>query len=71
MEHAKYLGCHEKTKPMNAEGEEIQTKGTDNLFNRIITENVPNFEKERVTQVQEAHRAPFIRTKKETPLDTS
>jgi hypothetical protein len=34
------------------EGEEIQTKGTDTLFNRIIVENVPNLEKERVSQVQ-------------------
>jgi hypothetical protein len=24
------------------EGEEIQTKGTENLFKRIITENFPN-----------------------------
>jgi hypothetical protein len=30
------------------EGEEIQTKGTDNVFNRIIAENTPNLEKERV-----------------------
>jgi hypothetical protein len=28
------------------EEEEIQTKGTDNLFNRIIAENFPNLEKE-------------------------
>jgi hypothetical protein len=35
------------------EREEIQTKGIDNLFNRIIAENFPNFKKERVTQVQE------------------
>jgi hypothetical protein len=34
-------------------GEEIQINGIDNLFNRIIAENFPNFKKERVTQVQE------------------
>jgi hypothetical protein len=28
------------------EREEIQTKGIDNLFNRIIAENFPNLEKE-------------------------
>jgi hypothetical protein len=28
-------------------GEETQTKGTDNLFNRIIAENFPNRKKER------------------------
>jgi hypothetical protein len=28
------------------EGEEIQTKGTDNQFNRIIAENFSNFKKE-------------------------
>jgi hypothetical protein len=38
------------------EGEKIQTKNINKLFNRIIAENFPNFEKERVTQVQEAYR---------------
>jgi hypothetical protein len=40
------------------ERQEIQTKGIDNLFKRIISENIPNLEKERVTQVQEAYRIP-------------
>jgi hypothetical protein len=40
------------------EGEEIQTKSTDNLFNRIIPENFPNLKKERVTKVQKAYRTP-------------
>jgi hypothetical protein len=40
------------------EGEEINSKGTDNLFNRIIAEKFPNLKKERVTQVQEAYRTP-------------
>jgi hypothetical protein len=31
------------------EREEIQTKVTDNLFNRRKAENFPNLEKERVT----------------------
>jgi hypothetical protein len=31
------------------EEEEIQTKDIDNLFNRVIAENFPNLEKERVT----------------------
>jgi hypothetical protein len=38
------------------EGEEIQTKVIDNLFNRITAEDFPNLKKERVTQVQEAYR---------------
>jgi hypothetical protein len=33
------------------EGEKIKTKGNDNIFNRIIAENLPNFEKESITQV--------------------
>jgi uncharacterized coiled-coil protein SlyX len=49
------------------EGEEVQIKGIDNLFNRIIAENFLNFKKERVNQVQEAYRTPTDRTKKETP----
>jgi chromosome segregation ATPase len=51
------------------EGEEIQTKGPDNLFNRVIAENIPNLEKERVTQMQEAYRTP-VSTKKEILPDT-
>jgi predicted GTPase len=51
---------------MGVEQEETQTKGIDNLLNRII-ENFPNFEKERVTQVQEAYRTQINRTKKENP----
>jgi hypothetical protein len=41
---------------MDVEGEEIQTKGIDNLFNRIIAENFPNLEKETVIQMQEVFR---------------
>jgi hypothetical protein len=39
------------------EREEIQTKGIDNLFNRMIAENFPNLDKES-HQVQEAYRMP-------------
>jgi hypothetical protein len=38
------------------EGEEIQTKGIDNLLDRIIAKNYPNLEKDGVNNVQEAHR---------------
>jgi hypothetical protein len=40
------------------EGEEIQNKATDNLFNKIIAEKFPNLENKRVTQIQEAYRTP-------------
>jgi hypothetical protein len=33
---------------MGTEEEETQTKGRENLLNKIITENFPNLEKERV-----------------------
>jgi hypothetical protein len=46
------------------EGEEIQTKGIDNLFNRIIAEKFPNLKKKRVTQVQEAYRTPNLQDQK-------
>jgi hypothetical protein len=42
---------------MGVEEEEIQTKGIDNLFSRLIAENFPNLKKERVTQLQ-AYRTP-------------
>jgi hypothetical protein len=40
------------------EGEEVQTKGMCNIFNKIITENFPNLEKTMSMQVQEASRTP-------------
>jgi hypothetical protein len=46
------------------EGEVIQTKGIDNLFNKIIAENFPNLVKERVNQVQEAYRTPNTQEQK-------
>jgi chromosome segregation ATPase len=33
------------------EGEKVQAKGIHNIFNKIITENVPNLEKARPIQV--------------------
>jgi hypothetical protein len=40
------------------EGEEVQTKGIHNIFNKIITENFPDLEKVLPIQVQEASRTP-------------
>jgi hypothetical protein len=47
-------------------GEEVQSKRTDNIFNKIITENFPNLEKTRPIQVQETSRTPDF-TKIELP----
>jgi hypothetical protein len=41
------------------EGEEVQAKGIQNIFNKIITENFPNLEKIMPIQVQEASRTPY------------
>jgi hypothetical protein len=38
-------------------GEEVQTKGMHNIFNKII-ENFPNLEKTMPIQVEEASRTP-------------
>jgi hypothetical protein len=40
------------------EGEEVQTKGMCNIFNKIITGNFPNLEKSMPIQEQEASRTP-------------
>jgi hypothetical protein len=45
-------------------GEEIQTKGIDNLFNKIIAENFPTIKKEKNIQVQEAYTAPNFQDQK-------
>jgi hypothetical protein len=56
---------------MGVEGEELQTKGIDNLFNGITAENFPNLEKKRVTQVQEAFRIPNYQDQNKTSPNTS
>jgi hypothetical protein len=38
--------------------EEVQAKGMRNIFNKIITENFPNLEKDIPIQMQEASRTP-------------
>jgi hypothetical protein len=40
------------------EGEEMQTKGIHNIFNKIITENLSSLEKVLPIQVQETSRTP-------------
>jgi chromosome segregation ATPase len=40
------------------EEEEVQVKGMHNIFNKIITENFPNLEKDIPIQMQEASRTP-------------
>jgi hypothetical protein len=40
------------------EGEEVQAKGINNIFNKIITENFPNLEKTMPIQAQEASKTP-------------
>jgi hypothetical protein len=40
------------------EGEEVQAKGMRNIFNKIVTENFPNLEKDVPIQIQEASRTP-------------
>jgi hypothetical protein len=39
-------------------GEEVQANEIDNIFNKIITENDPDFKKDLPIQVQEASRTP-------------
>jgi hypothetical protein len=40
------------------EGEEVQTKGICNIFNKIITENSPNLDTTMLIQVQKGSRTP-------------
>jgi hypothetical protein len=48
-------------------GEEVETKGVYNIFNKIITENFPNLEKELPIQVQEVSSTPKRLPKIEPP----
>ena len=38
------------------EGEKLQTKGPENIFNKITEENFPNLKKDIPMKVQEAYR---------------
>jgi hypothetical protein len=49
------------------EGEKIQTKGIDNLFNKIIAGNFPNLKKQSHPSAGSLQNTDIIRTKKETP----
>jgi hypothetical protein len=43
---------------LSIEGEEVQTKGIHNIFNKIITENYPSLMKTMPIQVQEVSKTP-------------
>ncbi|ERE72641.1 LINE-1 type transposase domain-containing protein 1 [Cricetulus griseus] len=50
------------------EGEEIQLKGTENSFNKIMDENFPNLKKDMPMKIQEAYRTPNrLNQKKRSP----
>jgi hypothetical protein len=73
MEHTRYLRHHEKIKPMKQgyrrREDRRETKGIDNLYNRIIAENFPNLKKESRCRKLIEHQT--IRTKRGTPTDIS
>jgi hypothetical protein len=50
------------------EGEEVQAKEMRNIFNKIITENLPNLGKPMPIQVQEASRTPNRHDQNRTTL---
>ena len=52
------------------EGEELQLKGAENIFNKIIEENFPNLKNNITMKVQEAYRTPkrLDQKKKNIPL---
>jgi hypothetical protein len=43
---------------MGIEVEEVQAKGINNIFNKIIAENFPNLKKELSIHIQETSRTP-------------
>ena len=49
------------------EGEELQFKGTENIFNKIIEENIPNLKKDMSMKIQEAYRTPNRLDQKKSP----
>ena len=49
------------------EGEELQIKGTENIFNKIIEENFPNLQNDIPMKVQETYRTPNRLDQKKSP----
>ena len=52
------------------EGTEKQTKGMNNLFNEIKSENFPNLKNEMENQIQEAYRTPNTQNHKRSHQGT-
>ncbi|ERE84498.1 LINE-1 type transposase domain-containing protein 1 [Cricetulus griseus] len=50
------------------EGEEIQLRGTENTFNKIMEENFPNLKKDMPMKIQEAYRTPSRLNQKKVSL---
>ena len=50
------------------EGEELQIKGPENIFNKIIEENFHNLKNDIPMKVQEAYRTPNSVDQKKHPL---
>ena len=53
-------------KIIGVEGEELQLKGPENIFNKIIEENFPNLKNDIPMKVQEAYRTPNRLDQKKT-----
>jgi hypothetical protein len=53
---------------MGIEGDEVQAKSIENIFNTIIAQNFPNLKKEIVIQEQEAFRTPNTQDQKRISL---
>ena len=49
------------------EGEELQIKGPENVFNKIIEENFPNLKNDIPMKVQETYRTPNRLDQKKIP----
>ena len=48
--------------------EEEEEQGIENLFEKVMMENFPNLMREKVAQIQEAHRVPIKgNSKRPTP----
>jgi archaeosine-15-forming tRNA-guanine transglycosylase len=53
------------------ESENFQLKGPENIFNKMIEENIPNLKKVITINVQKSYRTPNNWTRKENSLLTS
>ena len=58
------MKCNNVSRVIEIQEEEEEKQGIENLFEKVMMENIPNLMREKVTQIQETQRIPSKRNPK-------